>query len=63
MHNLCILVGFIDSGAVKTIRYDAAVGIAVTKFHRVRICSVGHDALSKMLIEGRKGREIFGLSY
>ena len=24
----------------------------------MRICSVGHDALSKMLVEGRNGREI-----
>ena len=48
MHNLCIFVGFIDGG-VETIGYDAAVGITVAEFDGVRICSLGHDALSKIL--------------
>ena len=58
MHDLCMLVGFIDGGA-ETIGYAAAVDIVVAEFDRVRICSVGHDALSKMLVEGRNGAIIF----
>ena len=50
-------VGFID-GSVETICYDAAVGIAVAEFEGVGICSVGHDTLSKMFVEGRNDREI-----
>jgi len=59
MHNLCILVRFIDGG-VETVCYDATVGIAVTEFDGVRICSVGHDALSKILIQGRNGTGVSG---
>ena len=53
-----MLVGFKDGG-VETIGYVAAVGITTAQFDRVRICSVGHDALSKMLVEGRNGVVIF----
>ena len=31
MHNLCILIGFIDGG-IETVCYVAAVGIAVADF-------------------------------
>ena len=58
MHNLCMLVGSIDGG-VETICDVAAVGIAVAEGHGVRICSVGHDALSKMLVYGRNDTDIF----
>ena len=54
-----MLVGFIDcGGVVETVCYVAAVGIAVAEFDRVRICTVGHDALAKMVVEGRKGTAI-----
>jgi len=53
-----MLAGFKDGG-VETIGYVAAVGITIAQFDRVRICSVGPDALSKMLVEGRNGVVIF----
>ena len=55
-----MLVGFIDSGGVvETVCYVAVVGIAVAEFDRVRICTVGHDTLAKIEVEGRNGTAIF----
>jgi len=50
--NLGILVGIIEVG-VETIPYVATVGIVVAEVDRVHIGSVGHDALFKILAEGR----------
>jgi len=55
-----MLIGFIDgSVSVETIGYNAAVGIAVAEFEGVRICSVGHDDLFKILVGGSNGEAIF----
>ena len=40
-----------------TIICVAAVDIAVTEIHRV-VCDLGHDALSKISVICRNGREI-----
>jgi len=40
-----------------TIICVAAVDIAVTEIHRV-VCNLGHDALSRMSVVCRNGREI-----
>ena len=50
MHNLRVLVGFIN-GAVETADDVAAVGIA----NRLYMYILGHGVLSKMLVECRNG--------
>ena len=50
--NLGILVGIIEVG-VETIPCVATVGIVVAEVDRVHIGSVGHDALFKILAQGR----------
>jgi len=64
-HNLRILVGFIDGSVVVgvvTIIYGRAVNIAVAVCNYVcvcvRVCSLGHDALSKISVVSRNGRGI-----
>jgi len=57
MHNLCILVRVIDGG-VDTIIYVPAVGISVAECDCVCTRCLGHDALSKILVLCRKGREV-----
>ena len=57
MHNFGILVGFIN-GSVVTIIYAAAVVIAVAECGYVNSCSISHDALSKMSVVYRYGREM-----
>ena len=52
MHNLRILVRFIN-GRVVAPYCDAAVGIVVAE--RLCMCALGHDALSKMLVERKNG--------
>jgi len=56
MHNLCVLVGFIN-GVVETTYYVATVGIAVT---HVGSCLyiLGHDVRSKVVVEYRNGTAI-----
>lgn len=58
MPNLCTLLGLIDSGVEATC-YVITVGVTVIKCDRVRIFSLGHDALSNMSVVWRTGREIW----
>ena len=58
MHNLCILAGLIDGGIV-TPDCVAAVGIAVAEVDRLRKCSLGHDAMSKIFVVCRNGRRVW----
>jgi len=58
MHNPCILVGVID-GCVDAIVYIATVCIAIAESDCVCVCSLGHNARSKISVAGRNGREIW----
>jgi len=55
--NLRILIGFVYRLVVAPYCV-AAVGIVVAEFDRLKVCTLGHDALSKMLVKCRKGTAV-----